>query len=31
LVLANCSTSELQKWNVSAFTVSGPLKDIVER
>jgi hypothetical protein len=31
LVLAKCTSSDLQKWNVLAFTVSGPLKDIVER
>jgi hypothetical protein len=31
LVLASCTGSDLQKWNVSPFTVTGPLKDVVER
>jgi Tfp pilus assembly protein PilX len=31
LALAPCTSSDLQKWNVSQFTVNGPLKDIAER
>jgi hypothetical protein len=31
LVLAKCTGSELQKWNVQPVTVAGALKDIVER
>ena len=31
LVLAKCTSSDLQKWNVSPVTVSGALKDILER
>jgi hypothetical protein len=30
LVLAKCTSTDLQKWNVLPFTVSNPLKDIVE-
>jgi hypothetical protein len=31
LVLAKCTASDLQKWNMQAVTVAGALKDIVER
>jgi hypothetical protein len=31
LVLAKCTASDLQKWNVQPVTVAGALKDIAER